>query len=65
MAKQWFTTLPDVYYMRQSRKGGRHELLFTCLGMMNKNYNNSSWICSFLWIQTIKIELLEQKRNIK
>ncbi|CAD8212229.1 unnamed protein product [Paramecium octaurelia] len=33
MAKHWFTTLPSNYFMRQSRKGGRREILFTTLAL--------------------------------
>lgn len=32
MAKHWFTVNPDNYFMRQSRRGGRRELLFTFAG---------------------------------
>ena len=32
MAKKWFTPYPDVYYMRNLRKGGRNEIMFTFLG---------------------------------
>jgi len=36
MAKKWFTSFPDVYYMKQLRKGGRNELVFTFLGILKK-----------------------------
>jgi len=33
MARHWFTTLPDKYFMRLNRKGHRNEVLFTILGL--------------------------------
>ena len=42
MAKKWFTSFPDVYYMKQLRKGGRNELVFTFLGILNKKKEFSS-----------------------
>ena len=32
MAKKWFTPYPDLYYMKNLRKGGRNEFVFTFLG---------------------------------
>jgi hypothetical protein len=32
MAKKWFTPYPDIYYMKNLRRGGRNEIAFTILG---------------------------------
>lgn len=33
MAKKWFTPYPDIYFMKQTRKGGRNEFFFTILSI--------------------------------
>ena len=32
MARLWWTTLPDKYYMKSTSRGGRNEILFALLG---------------------------------
>ena len=32
MAREFFSTLPDQYFMRMLRRGGRNEILATFLG---------------------------------
>jgi len=32
MAREFFTTLPEQYFMKMTRRGGRNEILFTLLG---------------------------------
>ena len=32
MARSWFTTRPDNYFLRLTRKGHRNEVAFTLIG---------------------------------
>ena len=49
MAKKWFTPYPDVYYMKNIRKGGRNEFVFTFLGKFCLSRNSViREICIFL-----------------
>lgn len=34
MAREFFTTLPDQYYMRMLRRGGRNEIFFTLFRLL-------------------------------
>jgi len=47
MAKKWFTSFPNVYYMKQLRKGGRNEFVFTFLGLFKLMKEFSFWKDSY------------------
>ena len=34
MARLWWTTYPDKYFLKSLSKGGRNEILFTVLGII-------------------------------
>ncbi len=46
MARSWFTTNPDKYFLRLTRKGHRNEVLFTILGrqFFSRLINNSYFV---------------------
>eukprot|EP00330_Aristerostoma_sp_ATCC50986_P004962 CAMPEP_0114589702 /NCGR_PEP_ID=MMETSP0125-20121206/12098_1 /TAXON_ID=485358 ORGANISM="Aristerostoma sp., Strain ATCC 50986" /NCGR_SAMPLE_ID=MMETSP0125 /ASSEMBLY_ACC=CAM_ASM_000245 /LENGTH=70 /DNA_ID=CAMNT_0001786749 /DNA_START=43 /DNA_END=255 /DNA_ORIENTATION=+ len=33
MARQWFTAVPDHYFMKMNRRGHRNEVFFTFVGL--------------------------------
>ncbi len=34
MARTWFTSMPDKYYLKNTAKGGRNAIIFTFLGKL-------------------------------
>lgn len=53
MAKKFFTTLPDKAFMRQTRFGGRGELLFSVLGIY-ENYDKGLGIAHFVLFRPLR-----------
>jgi hypothetical protein len=44
MARIWWTTMPDKYYLKSTSRGGRNAVLFAALGKIKNSFINKCHI---------------------